>query len=107
MTRASTLLLSSDRDSERVLSASVSRMMVVYVDGGSCTRDRERRSSIWMSVIWRLCASRMRSSFSGWEDMEGGARRRVRGSVALLDVGRASEWCMVEVGAMAAGGERN
>ena len=38
-----------------------------------------------MSVTLRSWASRTLLSFSGWEEREGGERRRVRGAAVLLD----------------------
>ena len=65
-------LLSNLWDSERVLSASARMRTVSYVESGRETRDRESRSSIWMSVVVRSCAATILSNFSGWEDRDGG-----------------------------------
>ena len=64
--------------------------MVEYVEGGNCTRESDSRSSIWISVAWRSWASRIELSFSGWEDREGGERRRTRGRIVLLLAGKES-----------------
>lgn len=52
-----------------------------YVAGGREMRPSASRSSIWISVWLRSCASTTRLRASGWADMEGGARRRVRAPV--------------------------
>lgn len=52
--------------------------MISYVAAGRETRPSARRSSIWISVWLRSWASTMWLSISGWADMDGGARRRVR-----------------------------
>ena len=56
--------------------------MMSKVDSGRETRERESRSSIWMSVALRSWAARTLSSFSGWEARDGGERRRVRGRLS-------------------------
>lgn len=56
--------------------------MMSKVESGRETRERESRSSIWMSVALRSWAARTASSFSGWEARDGGERRRVRGGLA-------------------------
>ena len=83
-TRDSSSLERSFCDSVRVLSASVRMRMTSYVASGRATRDRDNRSSIWMSVALRSWAARMLSSFSGWEDKDGGDSKRVRGRVIVL-----------------------
>ncbi len=53
---------------------------------GRETRDKDRRSSIWISVAFRSWAATTLSSFSGWEDRDGGERRRLRkGGEWLID----------------------
>lgn len=74
-----------DCDSFRVLSASRRIRTISYVDWGSETRERESRSSIWISVTERSCATSIFFNFSGWEESEGGERRRVRFDEAKFD----------------------
>ena len=75
-----TELESSFEDSVRVLSASRSTQTMSYVAGGRLTKERERRSSIWMSVAERSWAATRAFRRSGWLDREGGESRRVRGA---------------------------
>lgn len=60
-----------------MLSASLRTTTSSYVESGRATRERESRSSIWISVALRSCAATMLLRRSGWADRDGGERMRV------------------------------
>jgi len=48
------------------------------------TRESERRSSIWMSVWDRSKLERVLERRLGWEEREGGERRRIRWALPFV-----------------------